>query len=339
MVTIRAHSEGTVGPDNFALVDGEIPKPQPGQALCRTIFVSLDPYQRLALLPPDSRVPTARHPSQPVGDVMGSDGVGEVLESKIPGLEPGTLVAAESGWQTYFLVDAANFRPVDGDAPPSTALGVLGVPGFAAWVGLKRIGHPEPGQTVVVSAASGGVGSLVAQLAKRWGTRSVGIAGSKAKCQWVVDELGADACVSYLSDSLEQDLAAACPQGIDVYFDNVGGDTLVAALKNMNKHGRVVVCGRIAHLNEPPERLSVDRMPFLLGNVLTKRLTIQGFGQSEFCSQWNDFLGEVAPLVAGGDIRFREEIVDGIDQIPRAYPRLFNDGKFGKLVARVEDNR
>jgi NADPH-dependent curcumin reductase CurA len=335
MITIRSHTEGRAGPENFEVVEGEIPAPGPDQALCRSLFLSLDPYQRLSLLPPDSRVPTVLHPSRPLGRVVDGPGVAEVVESNIAGLEPGAVIVHDTGWQMYSLVRAGSYRRVDGVSPLSAALGVVGMPGFTAWVGLKCIGQPNAGQTVVVSAASGAVGSLVVQLARRWGCRSVGIAGSEEKCRWVRDELGADDCVSYRSGSMEQDLRQACPQGIDVYFDNVGGDVLVAVLANMNSHGRIVVCGRIAHLNERPDVAGADRMPILLGHVLTKRLTVQGFGQSELSSHWDEFMAEVVPLVASGDIRFREDIVDGLDQIPVAWPRLFDGTKFGKLVARV----
>jgi NADPH-dependent curcumin reductase CurA len=332
MVTVRSYTDAVPGPENFAVIEGPVPVPGPGQALCRTRFVSLDPYLRLSLLPPDTHVPTSGGPL-PIGEVMQGRGVAEVVESNIDALEPGALVAYMTGWQTYSLVQPGDYRRLEGISPPSAALGVLGMPGFTAWSGLKLIGQPQPGQTVVVSAASGAVGSLVVQLARRWGCRGIGIAGSEEKCRWVKDELGADECLSHRSRHLERDIAKACPDGIDVYFDNVGGDVLAAVLPNMSRHGTIVVCGRISHLNEVPG--TVDRMPLLLGTILTKCLTIRGFTWAELADHWEDFVAEVAPQVASGDIRFREDIVDGLDQVPSSFSRLFDGSNFGKLVARV----
>ena len=335
MVVVRSYTHDVPGPEQFSVVEGPIPSAGPGQALCRTLFVSLDPYLRLSLLPPETQVPTGGGPL-PIGEVMPGRGVAQVVESHIEGLRPGELVAYPTGWQVYSLVQAGDYRQVDMASPPSAALGVLGMPGFTAWSGLKFIGRPEPGQTVAVSAASGAVGSLVVQLARRWGCRSVGIAGSDEKCSWVREELGADECVSHRSRQLDQDLAKACPDGIDVYFDNVGGDVLAAVLPNMDRHGTIVVCGRISHLNEDPSRPAAgDRMPLLLGTILTKGLTVRGFTWAELAGHWDDFAADVGPLVAAGEIRFREDVVEGLERIPDAFGRLFDGSNFGKLVVRV----
>jgi NADPH-dependent curcumin reductase CurA len=210
------------------------------------------------------------------------------------------------------------------------------MPGFTAWSGLRFIGRPEPGQTVVVSAASGAVGSLVVQLARRWGCRAIGIAGAQHKCSWVENELGAEVCVSHRSPNLGRDLAQACPDGIDVYFDNVGGDVLMAILATLNRHARIVVCGRISHLNQGADTLANDRMPTLLGTILSRELMVQGFTWSAFTDYRDDFIGEVAPLVSTGDIRFREDVVDGLERIPVEYGRLFDGSNFGKLIARAQ---
>jgi NADPH-dependent curcumin reductase CurA len=334
MVVLRSYAKDVPSAEDFAVVEGPIPTPGPREALCQTLFVSLDPYLRLSLLPPDSKVPSGGSPL-PLGEVVTGRGVSKVVISNIEGLMPGDLVTHVTGWQAYSLAHSGNYRRVDGVSPASAALGVLGMPGFTAWSGLRFFGHQTPDQTVVVSAASGAVGSLVVQLARRWGYRSVGVAGSGEKCRWVREELGADECVSHKSLTLQQDLARACPNGIDTYFDNVGGDVLMAVLPNMNTSGTVVVCGRISHLNEPEDNRTIDRMPTLLGNILTKRLTVRGFAWSEFAEYWDDFVAEVAPLVAAGEIRFREDIVEGLDQVPEAYGRLFDGRNFGKLLARV----
>ena len=183
----------------------------------RNVFVSLDPFQRLALLPSESRVPTVRHRSHPIGVVMGSHGVSVVVESCIEGPDPETMIVCESGWQSYCLVEGDAYRRIDGTSPASAALGVLGIPGFSGWVGLKCIGEVRAGQTMVVSATSGAVGSLVVQLARRWGCRAIGIAGSEQKCRWVREELGAEECVNYRSVDVERELANACTEGVDVF--------------------------------------------------------------------------------------------------------------------------
>lgn len=334
MVVLRGYTEGVPGPEQLSVADGEVPVPGPGQALCRTLFVSLDPYLRLSMLPPDTRVPTSAQ-SLPLGAVIEGRGVAEVVESNIDDIKPGEILAYMTGWQDYSLLKDGDYRRVESE-PASAALGVLGMPGFTAWAGLKYVGQPKPGQTVLVSAASGAVGSLVVQLARRWGCRAVGVAGSEEKCRWVKEELQADDCVSHRSPALERDLRDACPDGIGVYFDNVGGDVLTAALPNMSRHGRIVVCGRISHLQGPPDAPGADRMPALLGTILTKGLVVQGFSWSEYADGWDEFVAEVAPLVTAGEIRFREDVVQGLDEIPEAYGRLFDGRNFGKLVARLK---
>jgi hypothetical protein len=335
MVTLGSYTDGVPGPDTFSITTGPIPQIGPGQVLCRTLFLSLDPYVRVSMLPPDTAVPTGAGPL-PLGSVVGGRGVSQVVASQDPGFAPGDVVAGETGWQRYSVAGPADLRRMPPDVPPSTALGVLGMPGFTGWSGLRFIGRPAAGETVVVSAASGAVGSLVVQLARRWGCRAVGIAGSDEKCRWVEEELGADRCVSHRSPTLQQDLADACPDGVDVYFDNVGGDVLLAVLANLNRMARVIVCGRIAHLNADPDGpAQADRLPTMLGMILTRGLVVQGFTWSQYADRWDEFVAEVAPAVAAGEIRFREDVVDGLDRAPSAFGRLFDGSNFGKLMVRV----
>lgn len=333
-VTLKSYSDDVPRPEDFDVVEAPIPVPGPGQALCRTLYLSLDPYVRVSMLPPSTHVPTNGDPL-PLGAVVRGRGVSEVLESRIEGLDPGDLVAGETGWQSHSLTDG-NARRVDSIEPPSAALGVLGMPGFTAWSGLRFVGRPNAGETIVVSAASGAVGSLVVQLARRMGCRTVGIAGSAEKCAWVTTELGAEHCVSHRSPTLSDDIRAACPDGVDVYFDNVGGDVLEAVLPHLNAHARVAVCGRISHLNRDRVVHDADRMATFLGTILTRQLVVQGFAWVEFASHWDEFVSEVAPLVANGDIRFREDVVKGLEQAPMAFARLFDGRNFGKLIVEVD---
>jgi NADPH-dependent curcumin reductase CurA len=331
-VVLAAYASGVPGPEHLHVVQEPIPVPGPDQALCRSLYVSLDPWQRVRMLPPESDVPMGSAPL-PLGSVIPGRLIGEVVESHIEGLPVGALVRADTGWETYSLVERDGYDLVDGSLPLSASLGVLGMPGLTGWSGLKLVGRPNPGETVVVSAASGAVGSLVVQLARRWGCRAVGIAGSDEKCRWVVEELGADACVSHRSPTLAADLAAVCPEGADVYFDNVGGDVLMAVLTLVNPGARIAVCGRISLLNSPPG--GTDRLPTVLGSVLTRRLTIQGFEVSQFEHHRVEFEQAVGPLVAAGEIRYREDVIDGLEQIPTEFGRLFDGTNFGKLVARI----
>lgn len=334
-VTLARYPRGVPQRDDFAIVEAARPEPGPGEVLLRTLYLSLDPYVRTWMLAPDSHVP--HNASLDIGDVVIGRGVSEVVESRSRDLAVGEVVVGETGWQAYSISDGSGLRRVVETSPPSTALGVLGMPGFTGWAGLRFVGRPEPGNTVVVSAASGAVGSLVGQLARRWGCRAVGIAGAPEKCRWVEDELALDACLSHRSPTLESDLSRACPDGIDVYFDNVGGDVLAAVMPQLNPRARVVVCGRIALLNQPTPPHGIDRTGEFLGSILTRRLTVQGFVWPDFADHFDEFLNEVAPLVAQRQLRFREDVVDGLEQVPTAFGRLFDGSNFGKLVVRVAD--
>jgi NADPH-dependent curcumin reductase CurA len=217
----------------------------------------------------------------------------------------------------------------------TTALGVLGMPGMTAWTGLMNIGQPRPGETVVVAAASGAVGSLVGQLAKIKGCRAVGIAGGENKCRYVVEELGLDACVDHRSPDFAEALKAACPNGIDVYFENVGGPVFDAVFPLLNTFARVPVCGLIAHYNDTKLPEGSDRVPLLMRQILVKRLTFRGFIVFDFAGQQADFLAEVVPMVRDGRIKYRDHVVNGLENAPRALIGLLRGENFGKVIVRV----
>jgi NADPH-dependent curcumin reductase CurA len=312
--------------DDFELVEGPVPEPREGEVLTRTLYLSLDPYMR-------GRMSAAKSYAKPVGlgEVMTGGTVGEVVTSRHPGLAPGDVVVGPGGWQDYAVLPGALVRKLDpGLAPVSTALGVLGMPGMTAYVGLLDIGRPKAGETVVVSAASGAVGSIAGQIAKIHGCRVVGVAGGEAKVDYVVRELGFDAAVDHRSRDLAASLAAACPQGVDVYFENVGGATQKAVWPLLNDFARVAVCGLIAHYNDPtppPGPPMVD--------VLRKRLTVQGFIVRDHGRREPDFLRDVAGWLRAGRLKYREDIVDGLENAPEAFIGLLQGKNFGKLVVKV----
>jgi NADPH-dependent curcumin reductase CurA len=267
---------------------------------------------------------------------MGGGTVCRVEASDLPEFKVGDLVESYAGWQDYALSDGRGVRKLDpAVAPISTALGVLGMPGMTAWVGLTNIGQPKPGETVVVAAASGAVGSVVGQLAKVKGCRVIGIAGGERKCRSVVDELGFDACIDHRGPDFAEALRAACPSGIDVYFENVGGAVFDAVLPLLNTFARLPICGLIAHYNATGLPTGLDRLPMLMGQVLIKRLTLRGFIVFDFAGQQPDFLAEVGPMVHDGRIKYREDFVDGLENAPRALIGLLRGENFGKLIVRV----
>jgi NADPH-dependent curcumin reductase CurA len=266
-----------------------------------------------------------------VGGVMVGHTVSEVVESRNPGFAAGDFVTGYDGWQAYGLSNGQELRKLDPKIVPiSTAIGVLGMPGMTAFVGLMDIGRPKPGETVVVSAASGAVGAVVGQLAKVKGCRAVGVAGSAEKCRYVVEELGFDACINYKTDDLVPALKAACPGGVDVYFENVGGPLFAAILRVLNKGARIPLCGIISEYNATGNPAGPNLRP-----LLVHRAMIQGFIVSDHNDRAPAFLQEVAPLVMSGRIKFREDIVDGLDNAPEAFIGLLAGKNFGKLMVRV----
>ncbi len=313
---------------NFEMVESRAPAPGPGEILGRTIYLSLDPYMRGRM---NEGVSYLGVPNPALGTVMVGGTVSEVVVSNVPDVAPGDFVLGFNGWQAYALAKAGTFRKLDPKtAPLTTALGVLGMPGMTAYVGLLDIGRPRPGETVVVSAAAGAVGSVVGQIAKLKGCRAVGVAGSPEKCAWVVREAGFDECVDYKAGPLGPPLRAACPDGIDVYFDNVGGDVLAAALALINQNARIPICGLISQYNATELPPGPNLAP-----VLVKRALLKGFIISDHMDRLADFLRDATAWYREGTLRYREDVVVGLENAPDAFIGLLRGRNFGKLLIRV----
>jgi NADPH-dependent curcumin reductase len=325
-IRLKSRPSGLPTPADFEPADAPMPEVRDGDVLRRTLFLSLDPYMRGRMSDAPSYAPPVA-----VGAVMCGHTVSQVVESRDPDVRAGDIVAGYDGWQAFASSPGKDVRTLDpAVAPVTTAIGVLGMPGFTAFVGLVDIGQPGEGETVVVSAASGAVGSVVGQLAKTRGCRAVGVAGSRDKCRFVVEELGFDACVNYKTDDLVPALQSACPGGVDVYFDNVGGAVLAAVLRVLNRGARIPLCGMISEYNatEPPSGPN-------LRPLLVNRAMIKGFIVSDHTDRFPAFLKEVTPLVRQGRIKYREDIVDGLENAPSALIGLFEGRNFGKLIVRV----
>ncbi|OOG70335.1 NADPH-dependent curcumin reductase [Ensifer sp. M14] len=333
-ILLASRPDGKPKPDDFKIGHSAIPEPGDGQILLKILYLSLDPYMR-------GRMNAGKSYAKPVeiGSVMEGGTVARVVLSRHPDFAEGDFVLSHSGWQSYALSDGAGVRKLDPQAAPlTTALGVLGMPGFTAYSGLLTIGKPKSGETVVVAAASGAVGSAVGQIARIKGARAVGIAGGAAKCAFVRDELGFDAVVDHHAADFAEQLAAACPGGIDVYFENVGGHVWDAVFPLLNDFARIPVCGLIAQYNSRPgEQTSGDRLPAVMRDVLSKSLSIRGFIQREFVDQRPDFYREMAAWISAGEVRYQEDIVDGLENAPTAFIGLLEGRNFGKLVIRVAD--
>jgi len=331
-ILLASRPVGRPEPANFRIEEADIPELADGEVLLEVRYLSLDPYMR-------GRMSAAKSYAAPVeiGNVMEGGTVAEVVESRNDGFRAGDLVLSYSGWQTHAVSDGRGLlRLDDWPAPPSTALGVLGMPGFTAYAGLLTLGRPQPGETVVVAAASGAVGSAVGQIAKLRGARAVGIAGGTLKCRVLLEEFGFDAAVDHRSPSFAADLAAACGDGIDVYFENVGGAVWDAVFPLLNKFARVPVCGLIAQYNSSGPFEGPDRLPILMRDVLTKSLTIRGFIQNEFAVQRPAFLKEMGQWVATGQVRYREDIVKGLENAPEAFIGLLEGRNLGKLLIELD---
>jgi NADPH-dependent curcumin reductase CurA len=334
-IRLAARPHGKPGPENFTITREPVPEPADGQVLIRTRYLSLDPYMRGRMSDAPSYAPPVE-----VGGIMVGGTVGEVVTSRDPSLAPGDTVLAYTGWQAYGVTPAKAVRKLDPDAAPvTTALGVLGMPGFTAYAGLTQIARPEPGETVVVAAASGPVGATVGQLAKILGARAVGIAGGPAKVAYL-REIGFDAAVDHRSVSFADDLAKATPDGIDVYFENVGGRVWDAVLPRLNTFARVPVCGLVAQYNDTRPPAGPDRIPMLMSAILRKSLTLRGFIQNEFAgSHMGEFLERATPWVRDGRLKYREDIIDGLENAPAAFVGMLEGANFGKLIVRVSLNR
>ncbi|NQW18612.1 MAG: NADP-dependent oxidoreductase [Chloroflexi bacterium] len=328
--TLASRPNGAPKLTDFELKESPIPTPGAGEILIATRYHSLDPYMRGRMNPP---TPAAYTAPVPVGGVMESDSVGEVIASNSDLFNVGDIAMGKIGWQEYGVLDGRDARKIDPDAAPiSTSVGILGMPGLTAYFGLFDVGNPIAGDTVVVSAASGAVGAVVGQLAKINGCRVIGVAGSDEKVSYVVDELGFDAGVNYKTENVAERFQALCPDGINVYWDNVGGPITDAAVDHLAIGGRAVICGQIALYNatSPPQGpRNIARM------LLTRRARMEGFLVFQFSDRFQEGLDRLAMWIRDGSLKYREDVVDGIENSPTAFIGLLNGANFGKLVVKV----
>jgi NADPH-dependent curcumin reductase CurA len=330
-IVLAARPTGEPKDSDFRLEESPIPSPAAGEVLLRALYLSLDPYMR-------GRMNAAKSYAAPVeiGQVMEGGTISEVVESRSPDFSQGDIVLGYCGWQEYCVCGTGGLRKIDPAlGPVSYALGVLGMPGLTAYTGLLNIGQPKEGETLVVAAAAGAVGSVVGQIAKIKGCRAVGVAGGKEKCEYVRRELGFDECIDHRSETLGRDLKAACPNGIDIYFENVGGEVLRAVIPLLNMFARVPVCGLIAHYNATGLPPGPDRTPQLMSAILTRRVTVRGFIVSDYSSQYPDFVRDVGAWLRAGRIKFREDIVEGLDNAVSAFQGLLRGRNLGKLLVHV----
>jgi NADPH-dependent curcumin reductase CurA len=331
-IILNSRPVGVPTIENFRLEEIVVPVPSTGQALLRTLYLSLDPYMRGRM----SDAPSYAAPVA-IGEVMVGGTVSRVETSRHPDYQPGDVVLGYSGWQEYAISDGTGLTKLDAKMThPSLALGVIGMPGFTGYMGLLDIGQPKAGETVVVAAASGAVGSVVGQIAKLKGCRAVGIAGGADKCRFVVDELGFDACIDRRSADLPRQLAVACPKGIDIYFESVGGAVFDAVLPLLNVSARVPLCGLISHYNDTGLPHGPDRLGLLTRTLLTKRIKMQGFIIfDDYGHRYGEFYQQMSVWLGEGRIKYREDIVDGLENAPEAFIGLLEGKNFGKLVVRI----
>jgi NADPH-dependent curcumin reductase CurA len=327
-IVLASYPEGPVTESNFRLETAPVPKPADGEVLVKNHWLSLDPYMRGRMSQQKSYAKGVE-----IGEVMTGETVGEVVESKHPKLKPGDKVATGqgAGWQLYCCLKGERLAKVDDSkAPLSYYLGCLGMPGRTAYFGMKDILQPKAGETVVVSAASGAVGSVVGQLAKEWGCRVVGIAGGPAKCGYVVKELGFDACVDYKAGKLLDDLRAACPKGVDAYFENVGGVILDTILRLMNLRSRIAVCGLISDYNATePYGVKMFR------SILVNRIKVQGMIVFDWLERYAEANEALLALVNGGRFKYRESVVQGLESAPKGLIGLLKGENFGKQLVKL----
>jgi NADPH-dependent curcumin reductase CurA len=327
-ILLKSRPEGAPGPDNFEMVETPLPEVGAGQVLRRTIWLSVDPYMR-------GRMSEAKSYAEPakLGQPMVGATVSQVIESNSPRFAAGDFVLGYDGWQTHAAGDAKGLRALDpAVAPVSYALGVLGMPGLTAYVGLLDVGQPKSGETVVVSAAAGAVGSIAGQIAKIHGCRVVGTAGSDEKCAYVTGALGFDACINYKKDDLGAALDVACPNGIDVYVDNVGGAVLEAVLQRINVHARIPLIGLISQYNDANPAPGPNLRP-----VLTNRALLRGIIVSDHAHRTPDFLRDMSDWLRDGKIHYREDIVTGLENAVSAFLGLFEGENLGKRIVKVAD--
>ncbi|MCV2893824.1 NADP-dependent oxidoreductase [Lentibacter sp. XHP0401] len=337
-ITLAARPEGAPKDSDFALVEKPLPEPAEGEVLVRVQAFSLDPYMR-------GRMDDAKSYAAPVpiDGVMEAGGVGEVIASRSPHFAVGDSVFGMFGWATHGCLPANQLRKLDRSLPATTALGVLGMPGFTGWYGLTELGRPKAGETLVVAAATGPVGSMVGQIAKARGLRTVAIAGGAEKCALAMEKFGFDAAIDHRAyedaRSLRKALAEAAPDGIDIYFENVGGKVFEAVLPLMNTFGRIPLCGMISGYNagalSSTKAQGPDRLPMLWSSILVKQMSVNGFIISNHYEHYPTFLKEVAPLVASGKISYLEDIAKGLDNAPQAFMGMLEGRNTGKQIVQL----
>ncbi|GAB2882781.1 NADP-dependent oxidoreductase [Microbulbifer echini] len=330
-VILASRPEGAPGADNFSIEELGVPEPEQGELLLRTVYLSLDPYMR-------GRMSDAKSYAEPVplGSVMVGGTVSRVVKSHLDGFEAGDWVLGYCGWQDYAVSDGEGLVNL-GKSPsqPSYALGVMGMPGITAYYGLLEIGEPQPGDTLVVAAATGPVGSTVGQIGKIQDCRVVGIAGSAEKCRHAVEELGFDICLNHRAEEFPEQLVEACPNGVDIYFESVGGDVFDAVLPLLNDFARIPVCGLIAHYNATSLPEGPDRLSLLMREILAKRLKVQGFIIYDQYDRFAEFVTGLSQWVREGRIKYREDLIEGLERAPQALMGLLQGENFGKVVVRV----
>ena len=326
-IRLASRPVGLPKEENFQFVDTEVPSLDNGQVLLRTVFISVDPYLRGRMRPGKSYIPPFE-----VGQVIESGVVGEVVESRFPGLKPGDIVSGQLGWRLFNVADGAHLMRTVPGVSPSTALGVLGMPGLTAYFGFLDIGKPKEGETVVVSGAAGAVGMTVCQIAKIKGCRVVGIAGSDEKNKYLRDEIGVDATINYKSEAnVFAALQTACPKGVDVYFENVGGPIADAVIPLINDRARIVVCGLISIYNDDKPEMGLKPQPFLL----VHSALMQGFIITQYYPRFAEGISQLTDWFTSGKLKHTETVVEGFENTPKAFIGLFTGDNLGKQIVRV----
>jgi NADPH-dependent curcumin reductase CurA len=332
-IVLASRPVGEPKPSDFRLEEFPIPQAGPGQLLLKTKWLSLDPYMR-------GRMSDAPSYAKPVGigEVMEAGTVSEVVASNSDKYKVGDIVLSRAGWQTHTVSDGSGLRKLDPNAAPvSTALGVLGMPGMTAYTGLLEIGQPKAGETVVVSAASGAVGAIVGQIAKVKGARAIGIAGGPEKCAYVKNELGFDDCIDHRDPAFADKLKAACPKGIDVYFENVSGAVWDAVFPLLNTFARIPVCGLIAQYSATESPDMKYKTSQIFRAVHTKRLTIRGFIVTDFWGRFDEFIRDVPQWIREGKVKYREDIAEGLENAPAAFMGMLKGKNFGKQLVKIAE--
>ena len=328
-ITLKSRPSGYPQESDFELVEERIPQPGEGEVLIKSIWLSLDPYMRGRMRDAASYAPPVE-----LGSVIVGGAVGRVMESRTPAFRVGDIVEGPLGWQEYAVSDGRNLRSVDPALGPlSTAVGVLGMPGMTAYFGLLDVGRPQPGDTVVVSAASGAVGQLVGQIAKIVGCRVIGFAGSDEKTGYIVDELGFDVGVNYKTQNVAAELAKACPLGVNVYFDNVGGDVTDAVMEHLADFARIVVCGQISQYNLEQPAMGPRNMRMLT----VHQARMEGFLVFQFAARHEEGRLRMAQWIREGKVKYREDVVEGLENAPSAFIGMMRGANFGKLLVRVSE--